>query len=273
MAEVFTGEDFFFGAGGEDFAFVEEEDVGEGVCDFLNVMGDEDVIGGVFSGGGPFEEVEEMNSGNRIETGAGFVENEELDAGHEGSTNEYFLFFALGELAPECVNEMSAFDVFQNVAGFVEFFLGGFSPEVDHGTTASDQGPDYGFTGFDEVVHGGTDKAHSQFYLIPTVFAELLAQDPHFSRGGSHEGTQYIEHGAFAGTIGSQNGPMLTGMDFPAQILQQGFSPVNGDVTKIDNGFLFIHGWGIEQVASGSASLELAFSQTLGNGLAWGLDF
>ena len=192
VAEVFAREDFFFGAGGEDFTFVEKEDVSEGFGNFLYVMGDEDVIGSIFPGGGSFEEVEEMDSCDWIQPCTGFVEDEEFDSGHQCSADEHFLFLTLGKLAPECVDEMTTFDMLQNVPGFVQFLLQGFSPEVDHGVTTTYQCPDHRLAGFDQVLNGGTDKAHLEFYLVPAIFPELFSQYMHLSGGGTHEGTQYV---------------------------------------------------------------------------------
>ena len=76
-AEDGCGEDFLTGPGGNGTSFAEGEDVGAGGRNFLKVVRHEHKRGAVALGGELLDEVEKAPAGERIEAGAGFVENEE----------------------------------------------------------------------------------------------------------------------------------------------------------------------------------------------------
>ena len=95
--EMACGEGARGGAGGVDAAGAEEEGVGEKGDDFLDVVGDEDEGRRALFRAEAGEEAEEVFAGEGIEAGAGFVEDEEGRAGHEGAGDEDALALALGD--------------------------------------------------------------------------------------------------------------------------------------------------------------------------------
>ena len=54
--------------------------------------------------------MEVMLAGDGVEPGARFVEDENLEFGHEGAADEDFLFFSLRKRPPERFTEVSAAD-------------------------------------------------------------------------------------------------------------------------------------------------------------------
>jgi hypothetical protein len=73
--------------------------MGAGGGDFLDVVGDKD-DGGGWAGGESGDELEEPGAGYGVETGTGFVEDEEVGLGDEGAGDEDALAFALAEDGP-----------------------------------------------------------------------------------------------------------------------------------------------------------------------------
>ena len=74
-------------AGGEDAAVFEEETVGDGGEDFLDMVGDHDERGALRPGGEGLHPLQVVLAGDGIETGAGFVEDEHFEFRHQGSAD------------------------------------------------------------------------------------------------------------------------------------------------------------------------------------------
>ena len=75
--EVGGGEHLPAGPGGEGASAAEQQGMGESRGDFLDVVGDEDEAGSGRVAGEGVDEGEEAFAGDRVEAGAGFVEDEE----------------------------------------------------------------------------------------------------------------------------------------------------------------------------------------------------
>ena len=112
LAEVRAGEGLVAGALGEDAAVAEEQGVGECWGDFLHVVGDQYQPWGCGFAGQGVHKREESFPGHGIQTGAGFVQDEQLGIGDESSGDEDALPFALGEHGPWSAGEVGAADAF-----------------------------------------------------------------------------------------------------------------------------------------------------------------
>ena len=113
-------------------SFAQHQDMGEGGHDFLDVMGDEDERGRAGLDGEVFEEMEEILAGDRVESGAGLVENQEARAGHEGAGDGDRRALALGEHRPRAVFEGGAADGLQEAFGGGPVGAAWSAPEIDH---------------------------------------------------------------------------------------------------------------------------------------------
>lgn len=71
------------GARGDDPTLAQKQSVGKGGSDFLDVVGHEYDRRSAAGLGEFFEQLEEIATSDRVETGAGFVENQEPGAGHQ----------------------------------------------------------------------------------------------------------------------------------------------------------------------------------------------
>src|SRR5258708_1421734 len=103
-------------------------------------MGDEHEGGGVFLAAKALKKLEEMFARGGIESGAGFVENEQAGAGHERAANKHALAFALREKKPGAVREMAALNLFQQTQGPRPVCAADAAPEINHGISAADDG-------------------------------------------------------------------------------------------------------------------------------------
>ena len=76
-----------FASRGEHLASAEQKRVSKGGHVFLDVVGHENEGGRAGARAEPLEEGEEMFAGHRIESGAGFIENEQARFRHEGAAD------------------------------------------------------------------------------------------------------------------------------------------------------------------------------------------
>ena len=132
LAEEFRGQAAGERSGSDDGAGAEKKAVAEAIDDFLDVMGDEHERRGARLGGETSEELEEMFAGDGIESGAGFVEDQESGIGHQGAADEDPLAFALGEDGPGAFLHVGALDLGEDLAGALAVGPVGTSPEIDH---------------------------------------------------------------------------------------------------------------------------------------------
>jgi hypothetical protein len=149
VTEVGAGEDVALQAGGVDLAVFEQEAVGDAGEDFFDVMGDHDEGRGVRFAA-RLHPLKVMLAGDGIEAGAGFVEDEDGEFGHQGAADEHFLFLALGERPPEGVAEVGAADLLQQPRGFAEHGGRGHLDEVELGLATAGDDIEHGFAAFED---------------------------------------------------------------------------------------------------------------------------
>ena len=75
--------------------------MGDAGKDLFHMMGDHDEGGGLRPGADLAHPVEKLLPRDGVEPGAGFVEDEDLEPGHEGAADKDLLFFPLRERTPE----------------------------------------------------------------------------------------------------------------------------------------------------------------------------
>ena len=88
---------------------------------------------------------------------------------------------------------MSALDLTKNLTGFLNLFLRGLPPKIDHGMFATNKGPNHRFTVIDQVVHGPAHKADSDFDGIPSIPSIFVTKNTHATPRWTHEGIYHVE--------------------------------------------------------------------------------
>jgi hypothetical protein len=97
---------------------------------------------------------------------------------------------------------------------------GHFTPEINHGALAADDGFQDGFVRRDSLADGRTDQAQALAQLPPIRATIALAENFHFSGGGSEVAGQCAQKRSFARTVGAQDDPMFAGQNPPVDVLQ-----------------------------------------------------
>ena len=181
--------------------------------------------------------MEEVFAGNGVESGAGFIEDEEFGFGHERATDENALAFALGEVLPRAVGEGEAFDAFEDGAGCAAVGGGGGVPKIDHGVFAADDRLERGLGGSHEFVEGAADEADFFAQFGPVTFAEGLAKELNVAVGGGFVTSDGGEQCGFARTVGAEDDPMLAGIDTPIDAVENDrVAPFKAEVADEKNG-------------------------------------
>jgi hypothetical protein len=212
------------GAGGGDSARAEDQGVTEGGDDFLDVMGDQDE-GGVWVPAEVGEELQEVLTGHRVEPGAGFVENEQIRLGHEGAGDEDALAFALGEDGPGAVGQVQETDVAQPLSGAGEVGARDRGAQVNGGLASGGDDFQGGFLIVQEVTEGGGHEADASAESGPIGLAVGLAEELDLAGGWGEVTGEGGEERGFAGAIGAEEHPMLSGENGPMDVLEDGMTP------------------------------------------------
>lgn len=106
MAEVLFGENGFAAAAGGDFPGFEDQAGGEFGQDVFDALGNED-DGEIGAGGGEVRNgAEEVLAPGDVEVDAGFVENHQLRAGHQGAGDEDFDLLSRGHGDDGAIRQM-----------------------------------------------------------------------------------------------------------------------------------------------------------------------
>ncbi len=106
LSEQFGGKPLRLGAAVSDLSIADGEKMGELRQDFLDMMGHKDESGGVFASSQSAEIEQKALASHGVESGAGFVEDEEFGLRHERTGDEHALAFALGKDLPVAVRSI-----------------------------------------------------------------------------------------------------------------------------------------------------------------------
>ena len=102
-----------------------------GRWDFLNVVRYENEPGTAPFYGQFLNEIEKQLPGHGVETGAGFIENEQRGIRHQGTADKDPLALALTDHRPWPIQHRGAFDLTGNAAGGIRLGPAELSPVVD----------------------------------------------------------------------------------------------------------------------------------------------
>lgn len=233
------------GAGGDDGAVAEEEGVAGGGGEFFQVVRDEDG-GEVGVGGGEGGEGgEEGFAGGEVETGSGFVEEEERGVGHEGAGDADALAFALGAGGDLAGGETGAAEEIEEVAGAGALGLADAVGEGPDG--AGGAGEDDLFDGEPvEDFEGGVDDADPFAQVPETDLTEATAEDGDGTGAGVADGAGEGEEGALAGAVRAEEGPVLAAPDRPGDAIEDRGAVRDPDADVFDEEDRFVsvvHCW------------------------------
>lgn len=235
-AEVGAVEDVMLRAGGEDAAVIEEEAVGDGGEDFLDVVGDHDERRALRPGGESLHPLEVMLTGDGIETGAGFVEDEHFKFCHESTADEHFLLLTLGERSPEGFAKVVAADLLEQHRGFAEDGGAGEVDEVQFGIATAGDDIEHGLTAFEVGGEGVRDETDAAANFTPVVIAEDAVADAHGAIGGAVVAGDKIDEGGLPAAIGAEDAPVLAGIDPPGDAFEDGTTATEGEIGDLENG-------------------------------------
>ena len=119
---------------------------------------------------------EEAESGDGIESRAGFIEDEQGWLGDERSGDEDALAFALGEDVPGAIGEVGGFDLGKEIEGEADLVRARLVSEPEDGRKATEHGDEGGFVVGDVGADTGGDEADAGSEFSPVAFAEGLAE-------------------------------------------------------------------------------------------------
>ena len=196
--------------------------MGEGRGDFLDVMRDEDERRSARLVGEDFDEVEKLFARNRIEAGAGLVEDEELRLRHEGAGDEYALAFTLRKLAPKTFGECAR-------AGETQEFLCGAMfggrdphPQVELRVFAADDRFKRGFIGRHAGLQGAGYEADFEAQFAPVALAVTAPEQLDFARAGSEVAGEGFKEQGLAAAVWAEDDPVFAPFNTPGHVGQQG---------------------------------------------------
>lgn len=216
---------------------MKNEGVGESGGDFLDVMGDEDEGGATGCPAQVFDELKKVFAGDRVKSGAGFVEDEELGAGHEGAGDEDPLPFALGEHGPGASGKVKTTDAAKEGGGGAAIGTPEWPPEIDHGAAAGGDGEECGFVLGHHLPDGRTDQTNAGTERTPVGFAIGLTEQLEGAPGGHEVSGEGAEEGGLPGAVGAEDDPVLAGIDTPVDILKHGGGAASdGQVLDVEDG-------------------------------------
>ena len=172
--------------------------MGEDGHDFIHMVGDEDQGGRIPAGAQALEEGEEMFARHGIESGAGFVENEQAGFGHERAADQDALAFPLAEHLPATVREVGCLHLPEDLFPCGLILLAHIAPEVDGGRFSADHGAQRRFGVRHGLADAGADDAHPGAQFAPVALAEGLAEHGDGARGGGEITRQRAEQGGLS---------------------------------------------------------------------------
>lgn len=225
IREVRRREDVRARAGGDDAAGPQHQGVGEGRGDFFDVVGHEDEGGAAAAARERFEKTQEFFPRDRIEPGAGFVENEELRASYECTGDEHTLTFALREVGPLTVGDASETHGAQETQRSDAIRARAGMPEVELGVFAADHRIERHFGKGNRGGERAGDDADVQAEFPPIGGPVAPAEHGEFAVGGGEKTGEGFEEGSLAGAVGAKDDPVFTRGDAPIDVAENRGTP------------------------------------------------
>ncbi len=207
-------------AGGDDAAGAQHEGMREGRGDFFDVVGHEDEGGAAAAAREFFEEAEEFFPRDRIEPGAGFVENEELRASHEGTGDEHALALALREVGPLTVGDACETHGAQQAQRRDAIGPGAGVPEVELRVFAADHRIERHFRKGNRGGERAGHHADVQAEFPPIGGPVAAAEHGEFAVGGGEKTGEGFEEGGLAGAVGAKDDPVFARDDAPINVAE-----------------------------------------------------
>lgn len=214
-AEIFRRERVFVWSGSDDLTRTQQEGMGEGGGDFLDVVGDENEGRGGPRGGETIHESEKITTRDRIEAGAGFIEDQQFGSRHQGSGDQDTLPFALGEILPFALGEMSGVDLLEQMKGDARIGFVAPLPEIELGKLTADDRIKGGFADGNQGAKRVGHDTNPQSELPPIAFAKFFTEEFDLPVGWSEIAGDGAQEGGFPRTIRPENHPMFSGLHGP----------------------------------------------------------
>lgn len=118
----------------------------------------------------------EAESGDGIETCAGFIEDHEGWLGDESPGDEDALAFALGEDAPRAIGELGGFDLGKEIEGEADLVRARAVSEPEDRRKATEHGDEGRFVVWDVRADTRGDETDAGSEVSPVAFAEGLSE-------------------------------------------------------------------------------------------------
>lgn len=146
--------------GGYHLTGTQDEGAREGWKDFFDMVRDEDHSRRVLQTGEGPDKIKKTHPRQRIQSGAGLVQNEEARAGHERAAYQDSLTFPLGEKQPMAIRQLLRMDIPQDSHRFLTFGAGDPLPGIEERMASAGHNLEGGFRRLDLLGKIRADKAN-----------------------------------------------------------------------------------------------------------------
>ncbi len=244
--------------------------MGEVGGDFFHVMGGEEDGGGVGQGGGAADGLKDEFAAGQIEAGAGFVEDEKAGPGGKSPRDEDALAFSRREHGVGAVQEGARkTDGFDDFAGDGDFLGGRVVEKAEMGAATGEDSLVAGELGIHEAADMIAYDSDGAADFADIGLAVGLAQDLDDAGRGPEVAEEEVQNGGLAGAVGTEHDPVLSGLDLPGEILENGIEvALDEDIGDPDQGRHRVDGeariagrlqrdfWGVRSDAGRRATIQ-----------------
>jgi hypothetical protein len=235
---VRIGEEFTEGALGLDAAAVVDHDAVAYILDIGEQVAAQDDCGAAVGEGD--DEVFDFSAADGVESGGGFIEDDEFRVIDEGLGEADTALHAFGEFSDQAAVDLVEADHFEELGATPVAFGGG---EVEEAAEEVDC-----FPGVEVAVEVGFFGEVADAAFGGDVSGGV-PEDLDMSPGGVEEPEEHLDGGGFAGAVGSEEAEDFTAADFEIDIIDgAGFGTAPevledfGEAADDDDWFLFWRG-------------------------------
>ena len=176
---------------------------------------------------------QKMLSCHRIETRAGFIENQHVHLGsHQGPADQDPLAFALRHRRPDLIAKFQAIHSLKHLFGGANFLFIVVAPVIDHRMTPGEDDIESGFFQADQLRNAAADKPNSLAPIVPLLVLGIDRVLPslhfHFALRWCEVSHQHIQDRCFSRSIASENDPMLPFLNAPTDVVED-FLPISAN--------------------------------------------